>query len=166
MPGKRQPTDVIVANGRKHLSMAEEAERRSAEVHLEGEPTLAPPKWLKKKHHREFAAIAQVLADSGLYADLDGDTLAQYLLCREAWLAAHKQATAYIKEGMGKTAAEWTNIQGAYFKQAQKCATEMGLTISSRCRLVLPEAARGKDEAVADEFTAALEARQRAAMGQ
>ena len=26
MPGKRQPTDVVLANGRKHLSRAEEAD--------------------------------------------------------------------------------------------------------------------------------------------
>ena len=31
MPGPRQPTDLVVANGRKHLSKAEEAERRAGE---------------------------------------------------------------------------------------------------------------------------------------
>ena len=34
MAGRRQPTDVVVANGRKHLSKAEEAARRDGEVQV------------------------------------------------------------------------------------------------------------------------------------
>ena len=166
MPGKRQPTDVVVANGRKHLSATEEAERRSGEVRLGGAPTLEPPKWLKgKKLKGEFAEIAETLAQAGLYSDLDRDTLAQYFICREQWLEANKQAGRCIKDGMMEASVKWASVQGTYFKQAQKCATELGLTISSRCRLVVPEAMRGSDEDAPDEFTAALERRQKAAMG-
>ena len=35
MPGPRVPTDVLKANGRKHLSKKEEAERRAGEVVVE-----------------------------------------------------------------------------------------------------------------------------------
>lgn len=34
MAGKRQPTDIVKANGRKHLSQAEEDARRDREVHV------------------------------------------------------------------------------------------------------------------------------------
>ena len=46
MAGKRQPTDVVIANGRKHLSKTEEAERRAGEVKVSPAKTAKPPKWL------------------------------------------------------------------------------------------------------------------------
>ena len=48
MPGKRQPTDLVVANGRKHLSRSEEAERRAGEIRVEPPKTAKAPKWLPK----------------------------------------------------------------------------------------------------------------------
>lgn len=56
----------------------------------------------------------------------------------------------------------WGRIQERYFKQARACALDMGLTVSSRCRLVLPSvavtaAARDDGE---DEFSAILARRQ------
>ncbi|WP_300811405.1 hypothetical protein [uncultured Akkermansia sp.] len=46
MPGPRQPTDLLKATGRKHLSRAEEAERRSREARVEPAKTAKPPKWM------------------------------------------------------------------------------------------------------------------------
>ena len=34
----------------------------------------------------------------------------------------------------------WSKVQERYFKQCRACANDLGLTISSRCRLVVPEA--------------------------
>ncbi len=68
MPGPRQPTDLLKATGRKHLSRAEEA------------------------------------------------------------------------------AEDWSRIQDRYFKQARACANDMGLTITSRCRLVVPETLKPKED--------------------
>ena len=43
MAGTRQPTDVVVANGRKHLSKTEEAERRAGEVRVPKPKTIKVP---------------------------------------------------------------------------------------------------------------------------
>lgn len=147
MPGKRQPTAVIKANGRKHLSKAEEAERLAHELHVPPPETVAPPKWLGKKHHAEFCQLADTLANLGLYTDLDQDVLAQYLQCRERWLNADKQAAKAIRAKDEKTAASWTGIQGSYFKQARQCAEAMGLSVTSRCRLVVPQSSGQPTEA-------------------
>ena len=37
---------------------------------------------------------------------------------------------------------KWTKAQDTYFKQARACANDLGMTITSRCRLVLPEGTR------------------------
>ena len=74
MAGKRQPTDVVIANGRKHLSKTEEAERRASEVKVSPAKTAKPPKWLPETLKKDFRAIGKRLIASGLYTELDADT--------------------------------------------------------------------------------------------
>lgn len=183
MPGKKQPTNVIVANGRKHLSTAEEDARRDKEVHVPPPDKAVPPKWLPKKLHREFCEIGEILRAAGMYSELDRDVLAQYFLARERWLAADKEATKAIKEAgkarrsgdeeagadYSKAARDWTGIQSTYFRQARQCAEVMGLSVSSRCRIVVPtavvNAAAAPSDDGEDEFTKLLNERQRRAGG-
>jgi len=167
MAGARQPTELVAAKGRKHLTRAEEDERRDREVHISPPDQAEPPKWLAKKFWVEFREIGEILRLSGLYAELDRDVLAQFLVSRERWMRADKLASAAIRDKDEKLAKEWTGIQAAYFRQCRQCAEVMGLSVSSRCRLVIPpavvEAAAETDET--DEFTRALRARQARAMG-
>lgn len=141
MSGRRQPTDVVKANGRKHLSQAEEAERRAGEVQVPPPDNYDPPGWLPKKLHKEFTDMAQRLDRLGLYSDFDRDVLAQYYLCRDRWQAADKKATKAIRANDDEQARAWTIVQGSYFKQARQCAESMGLSVSSRCKLVVPRSA-------------------------
>lgn len=162
MPGPRQPTDVVKANGRKHLSRAEEDARRDNEVHVPPPERAVPPKWLQKKFHTEFVEIGEILRAAGLYAELDRDVLAQFFVSRDRWLKADKLAASAIRAKDEKLAKEWTGIQGTYFKQCRQCAEVMGLSISSRCRLVVPPEMGGDngDSGEVDEFTRALRERQ------
>lgn len=168
MAGKRQPTDLVEANGRKHLTKAEADARRDREVRVPPPDKAAPPRWLAKKFHKEFLEIGEILRASGLYAELDRDVLAQYFVARERWQRADKLASSAIRDKDEKLAKEWTGIQATYFKMARQCAEVMGLSVTSRCRIVVPEvivkaaAAPTGDEP--DEFTARLRARQDAAM--
>lgn len=141
MSGRRQPTNVVKANGRKHLSQAEEAERRAGEVQAPPPESLDPPKWLPKKLHKEFSAMADRLAKLELYSDFDQDVLGQYYLCRDRWQAADKKAAKAIRANDDEQARAWTTVQGSYFKQARQCAESMGLSVSSRCKLVVPKGA-------------------------
>lgn len=146
MPGKRQPTDLVVAKGKKHLSQAEEAERRDREVQVPPPEEAAPPKWLAKKYHGEFREIGEILRAAGLYAELDRDVLGQYFVARDRWLRADKEASKAIRDKDEKLAREWTVVQGTYFKQARQCAEAMGLSVTSRCRIVVPPALQQKTE--------------------
>lgn len=146
MPGKRMPTAVVKANGRKHLSKQEEADRLAQEVHVDAPEQIVPPRWLAKKHHEEFLEIAGILAELELYAELDRDVLAQYFVCRERWLAADKEAAKAIRDKDEKRAREWGGVQSSYFKQARQCAESMGLSVTSRCRMVLPDGVKQKQE--------------------
>lgn len=168
MAGKRQPTDLVVMKGAKHLTKAEADARRDQEVRVPPPERVTPPKWLDKKFHVEFLEISEILRDSGLYAELDRDVLAQYFVARDRWQRADKLASAAIREKNEKLAREWTGVQGAYFKQSRQCAEAMGLSVTARCRLVIPEvlrnAAAAPPDSAADEFTERLRARQNAAL--
>lgn len=85
MPGKRQPTDVVLANGRKHLSRAEEAQRRAGEVKLPQAKTARPPRWLPEELKKTFRALGKQLIQAKLYTELDADTLGRYVAAQHQW---------------------------------------------------------------------------------
>ena len=143
MAGTRQPTDVVKANGRKHLSKAEEAERRAKEVSVAPAKTAKPPKWLPEQLKKDFRSIGKQLIRAGIYTDLDADTLGRYLVAHQQWLAATKQAQRYLNGLDAENAEVWSRLQERYFKQARNCANDMGLTVTSRCRLVVPGSGTG-----------------------
>ena len=123
MPGKRQPTDVVVANGRKHLSRSEEAERRAGEVRVKPPKTAKAPKWLPEGLRKDFRALGKRLI-------------------------ATQETEAALRKRDSEAAEDWGRIQERYFKQARNCANDMGLTVTSRCRLVVPTAPEQRPEDV------------------
>lgn len=141
MSGRRQPTEVVVANGRKHLSKAEIAERERQEVKLPTAKTAKPPKWLPEILRKDFRALGKKLIAAGLYTDLDADTLGRYLVAQQEYLLATKQVFKAYGDRDPEEVEDWTRIQERHFKQARNCANDMGLTVTSRCRLVVPETA-------------------------
>lgn len=166
MPRARQPTDVIKAKGAKHLSQAEELARRADEISVPIAEKAIPPKWLgrgfdpetAKALKAEFKRLGKELIRAGLYADLDADTLAHYLTARHQWELAAEQAETALSQMNEKSADTWSRIQSRYFADARKCANELGLTITSRCKLVVPQSDKDADEPE-DEFTQALRRR-------
>lgn len=146
MPGPRQPTDLIKANGRKHLSKAEEAERRAKEAKVPSPKTAKPPKWLPEQLKKEFRALGKKLIAAGIYTDLDADTLARYMVAQHQWIIATEEAEDALSRRDLYRAERWGRVQDLYFKQARNCANDLGLTVTSRCRLVVPEEATQKPE--------------------
>ena len=143
-----------MAKGKKHLSKTEEAERRSHEARAETPKTAKPPKWLPESLKKDFRALGKKLISAGIYTDLDADTLGRYLVVHHQWLIATGEAeNALTKTGPTghpvpdlEEAEAWGRVQDRYFKQARNCANDLGLTVTSRCKLVIPEAAKQSTE--------------------
>lgn len=146
MSGKRQPTEVVVANGRKHLTKAEIAERESHEVKLPTAKTAKVPKWMPEGLKKDFRALGKKLIAAGLYTELDGDTLGRYLVAHQEYLLATKQVFKAYADNDPEGVEDWTRIQERHFKQARNCANDMGLTVTARCRLVVPETAQATED--------------------
>ena len=143
---QRQPLEVLQANGRKHLTKAEIEERQQTEVKAPVAKTARCPAWLPEALKTDYQRYAKKLIALGIFSDLDGDTLGRYLIAHSLYLQAAKAVTEAMKDGDEKTVASWTSTQDKFFKQCRNCANDLGMTISARARLVVPEAAKEQEE--------------------
>ena len=98
MAGPRQPTDLLVLNGRKHLTKAETEARRAAEVKAPPPKSkrVKPPAYLPESLHKKFRTLAKQLIEIGILAEIDYDCLARYLLAEQAYLAVTEQVNRAI----------------------------------------------------------------------
>ena len=143
MPGPRQKLSVLEGNGRKHLSKSEKARRVDQEVNLPKPKTIRVPKWLPQDCRKEFRALAKELLEANMgAAQLDRDTLGRYVVAQAQYTQASKIAGEDLAAKNAALAEKWIKIQDTCFKQARACANDLGMTITSRCRLVLPEGAK------------------------
>lgn len=142
-----------MAKGKKHLTKEEIEKRQNTEVNTDGYKNVKAPSYLSKKQKQEFAEIATKLLGIGIMCELDEDCLARYLIAQDNYLKFTKLLNAAIKKKSSKQYkdnAEMQRIlsadieanlihQDRAFKQCNSCADKLGLTITSRCRLVVPE---------------------------
>ena len=147
MPAKL-PQNVIEMRDRSHQTKAEKAARRASEPQTEKVKQVRAPVWLPEHLREEFSKLGRELNDVGLLSKLDFDILARYLMSRDAWVAAHLKARDALDMDDAKEAGTWSRVARTYFDQCQQCANSMGLTITSRCRLIVPKPP--EDEAAGD----------------
>lgn len=172
MAGGRQSAAMLEMNGTAHMSQAELDERRDREVHVAIPDRAEPPKWLGKKHHGEYRRIGEILLAAGLFTELDRDVLGQYFVAFEQWLLASRKLHAALRsraDGAKEDARTWSGIQKASFSQARQCADSLGLSVTSRCRIVVPTEVASAAAAVGqgeeeDEFSRLLAQRQNRAL--
>ena len=137
MAGQRQPIELIIANGRKNLTKAEIEYRKNTEVKAPvGD--CSPPDYLPAKLKEEFESIADKLISIGIMTELDVDLLARYLLSKQAYLGLTSRYMKMLSSGNPTDLERIANLQDKSFKQCQS-AVRSRLTISSRCKLVVPK---------------------------
>lgn len=166
MAGARQPLAVVEAKGRKHLTRAEKEKRAAEEPALaapkEGEGSkIRAPEWLPEALRPAFNDFRTQLVAAGIFSRLDRDVLGRYLVAQNQWLAATERVQAALNKGDVEEVRNWTGIQEKFFKAARNCAGDLGLTITSRCRLVIPEALRKQEDPEEEAFLTLLERRRR-----
>lgn len=168
MAGARQPLALLEAKGAKHLTKREKAERQAGEVKTEPPKQIRPPDYLPEALKNEFRRLGKQLREIGLLSTLDFDVLARYLMARQSYLSATKEV---LRTQIGTTGPDGkrtvdvehleavSRIQDRFFKQCQRCAADLGLTVTSRCRLVLPQ---GADQAGENPFETMMRERREA----
>lgn len=147
MAGKKQPIDLVIIKGKKHLTKQEIEQGRASEIKASSE-NVSPPDYLNKKQAQKFNQIADQLKKIGIMSDLDCDCLGRYLVAESAYLKITKRLNKLSFDDI-VTYEKTANLQDKYFKQCRSIANDLGLSITSRCRLVVPQA---KEEKPANKF--------------
>ena len=159
MPRKREPVAVLEAKGKSHLGAAELASRRASEVNLPELPFVVPDT-LTKQQAKEFQQIAAYLegvnaqnaahGGGSIYSGADSETVAQYIVCRDL---AHKLQTD-LEGTLEDSEATPTDKSKALARYKDMCnlarayAGDLGFTVSSRMKIVLP----GVEAVKADDY--------------
>lgn len=163
MAGQRQPTELLLMKGKKHLTKAEIEERKKAEVNAPCD-NVNPPEYLSAKQKKKFQEVAEELQRINLIANIDCDALARVILAQEQYITVTKQLRKtplmVIEKSFEKTIEEETGeyktvvierltvnpereklliIQDRCWKQCRQGAADFGMTVASRCRLVVPK---------------------------
>lgn len=174
MAGKREPTALVLAKGKKHLTKAEIALREAQELHPDADK-VAPPDWLDKKQKRRFKELAAQLIELKIMTNLDCEALGRLVKAESDYVAITKaidelplmvEKRRYKQDLDGKPEidpetgekivetrtvvneerAALVQQQDKLWKQCRQGATDFGLTIAGRCRLVAPKAKEEKPE--------------------
>lgn len=174
MAGRRRPMDVnlSVVDGGKHWTKDEIESRQATEIRMPKPKALTPPTWLSDPAKKIFRKYAKQLLDfpAGIISTLDAGTLARYCDCELSYAEASKHKSAWLaicteriqdlsefgnlkSEECDKVYEEaksqvdfWSGQMVKFEKIARGCATEMGMTVTSRCRLVVPKAETKEDD--------------------
>ena len=138
MSGQRLPTEVVKARGNKHFTKAELEERESKEIKPITDNIVAPA-YLTKKQKEDFYEISEQLEKLNIMGNTDVDALARYIVANDFYINAVKQMRKPEVKNDPIKFDTWAKIQERYFKQCRSSANDLGLSISSRCKLVVPQ---------------------------
>ena len=93
------------------------------------------------------------------YEDKKESNHAFYVAAQHQFTAACRMVQDALDQEDPDLVNAWSRAQKTYFEQARACANDLGMTITSRCRLVVPEGAQKQEE---NPFLQLMEARRRA----
>ncbi len=137
MARPKQPIALVKAKGKKHLTKAETEERQKQELKANADKCLIPPKFLNKELKIKYKKIAQELKDLEIMSNLDVNGLGFYLINEQKY---EEISTKILDVEVGSEEFDMLlRQQERLFKILRASASDMGLTISSRCKLVVPK---------------------------
>lgn len=137
----KQPIDLVLLKGNKHLTKSEIEERKNSEVKAGADNIFAPKTLKSKKLKNRFNYLAEQLLNINIITNLDVESLARYVLLEDQYnkvtmvlnsldLSDEDEILQYDK---------MLTRQTKIYNMLNKSASELGLTISSRCKLVVPQ---------------------------
>lgn len=148
MAGARQPIELVLAKGKKHLTKNEINERLSSEVQPCTDDIVAPS-YLTKTEKNRFNKLAGQLQKIKIMGETDVETLARYVTAQALYEQAvkdlRKAQRERPKDAVALALTDWAELLekldkrvDRYHKQATTSASKLGLTITDRCKLVVP----------------------------
>ena len=143
MAGQRLPTALVEANGKKHFTKAELEARKNGEIKAPKDK-VKPPAYLDKDQKKKFKLYMKELLELDLLSNLDCDSLARYVIAESQYLKISAEI-AKIPYTLTKiwideaTEQEKTETYVNPIMSDLLIMQDFGLTVTSRCRLVVPK---------------------------
>jgi|SRR5690625_2106255 len=143
---KRQPLSVIQGKGKSnHITKKAAREREEQEAALQGNTDkIVAPDYLTNRQQEEFDQIANELVELNIFSNLDIDFLSRYIDSKTEYEKITKRMRAIKNptespEQM-KMYSDLRINRNAFFNECKAAAVELGLSITSRLKLVIPKA--------------------------
>jgi len=147
-----QPIALIKAKGKTHMSKAQMKEREEHEIKVDM-TDVKPPAYLTAKQKRTFTEISGKLMKIGIMTELDEDTLARYLVAHDQYIQALRMYKSAVRANEGIDVLDKiSRMQDRYAKQCRSMASDLGLTITSRAKLVVPKTEPPKENKFLAKF--------------
>lgn len=146
MGRKKEPVKLIQAKGRTHFTKKDIIDRLAKEIKVDF-VDIEAPEYLTAKQKKVFYDYAYKLLKIGIFTELDEDLLARYIIASSLYVEYSSIILKALRKELLDTisVSDLEKSQNRYFNQATVCAKELGLTVSSRCRLEIPDMVN-KDE--------------------
>lgn len=142
----KKPIALHLAEGNpSHLTEAEIEERQATELNVPF-TNVKPPSYLDKQQKKKFKDIASKLIALGIMTELDVDCLAMYVTSFDLYLSCTGTLAECVKSGDIDGAKDVQAMQDKMFRQAHTAAKALGLTITDRCKIVVPQPPETDDE--------------------
>lgn len=138
---QRQPVAVLEKRGKSHLTKRERERRREQETTIPPDMRdVQPPDYLLQWPDmvRSFDRYAEMLKKlmPENFGQPDAECLARYVVAEDSY----ERFTEMLYSCTDVSDKKSVQImQDRAFKQAHACASVLGLTVTSRCKLVVPE---------------------------
>lgn len=143
MAGSKQPIDLLIIKGKKNLTKKEIEKRKAQEIKAPSDKIEAPS-YLPENLKKEFNRIAEELINIEIMSNLDIEALARFVIAEYQYQKVVKKAIKLSPEN--DKYFDMLLMQEKLFKMARQAASDLGLTISSRCKLVVPKSGDDKPE--------------------
>lgn len=136
MGNLKKPVELLVLQGKKHLTKQEIADRKKAEVKAPAD-NIECPDYMTIELKKQFDFYISELTKIDIIANIDTNALERFVIAESQY---RKASQKLIKMSVvNKEYDNMLNIQTKLFKQCREGANDLGLTISSRCKLVVPK---------------------------
>lgn len=137
----KQPLSVIQGKGRSnHLTKEEIEKRKEQEEKLKGfTDNIEAPSYLTAAQKREFDKISKELVRLKIFSNLDIDSLARYIDSRDQYIKIVRLLRKAKPEDDFKAYAQIQRSKNLLFNECRSAAADIGLTITSRLKLVIPK---------------------------
>lgn len=132
MANNKQPIDLLLLKGKKHLTKEEIEQRKNEEVKANTDNIIAPS-YLNKKQKERFNYLAEELKEAKIISNLDVESLARYVVLEEQYNNIVKKINKLdiLSEDYDKLLIKQTKV----FSMLDKLNNQLCLNIIARCKV-------------------------------